>query len=95
MKRIFKTSVCLLIIEVCGFNPGSNFHETTRQTTRILLADPPDDDDEIEPPDDPIVNSPIPPDTVIFGSYGEPVKWDLIISISPYKKKGGVKMYHE
>ena len=93
MKRIFRTIVCLLVIEVCGFSSGSNFYESPTPTPRMLLADPPDDD--IEPPDDPIVNSPIPPDTIIFGSYGEPVKWDLIISISPYKKKGGVKMYHE
>lgn len=42
-------------------------------TTRLLFADQPDDDDDIDPPDDPIVNSETPSDTVVFGPYGEPV----------------------
>ena len=71
MRRIFKTIICLLVIEICGFNIGSSQYGFPIQTTRMLLADPPIDD--IEPPDDPIINSPIPPDTVIFGPYGEPV----------------------
>lgn len=72
MKRFYKIALALFFLEFGVFTIGTIGSESNMlSTSQMLHADPPDED--IEPPDDPILNSPIPSDTVIYTSDGRPI----------------------
>lgn len=70
MKRFFITLICLGFFLIGAFIFNTDYSNFQQSNFQRLYADPPPDDD-LNPPDDPILNSPIPGDTVIIMPDGE------------------------